>query len=59
MEKLGLTILLLLLGLWMLRMSRKYGLLNFLDAMIQGLLKYIVAIITILLILFALFLMGD
>jgi hypothetical protein len=58
MEKFGYTILGFLLGLWLLRMSRKYGLVNVFDALSQGLGKHLVELITILLIIFSLYLFG-
>jgi hypothetical protein len=59
MEKYGYFILGLLLGLWLLRMSRQYGLFNVIDVLIQAFQKYILAIATILLILFSLYLFGK
>ena len=58
MEKYGLYILGLLLVLWLLRMSRKYGLLNVFDALAEGCGKYLFAIATVILIVFALYLLG-
>ncbi len=59
MEKYGYFILGLLLGLWLLRVGRMYGLVNVFDAIIQGSGKFIAVIITILIIIFSLYLFGK
>ena len=58
MEQLGFYIVVLLTISWLLYMSRKYGLANIFDALTQGCSKFIWAILTILLLIFALYLMG-